>query len=904
MIRTKILWSAAAVTVLVMLAASVSARTRLPNDSDLVNPPGQINQALEYCVAEHNIGRLVLAVNNNGTFGTGFTVGSSTDCFTGARVLSCEYPKGSNTRYNFSSAFWVGSVVGRDTLVSIGADGWIGNYREFNPIEPMVYRSIIDPTSEGYDSAVSEQDFVAVYVDTFTSGVTGLQNDPIDGRPHTPLGIKVTERSFAWSYSYAQDFILFDYAIENVSINRLRRVFMGVYCDADVHPESADGQTASQDDVCGFVYDLPTPPEFVSGCDNFRDTVFIAWIADNDGDPEGTDLNSPTSVPNVTGMRIVRTPADTLDVSFNWWISNGSAALDYGPQTRKMFRDLSTGGQGTPEGKNNKYWYLTNKEFDFDQVFTAAIQPTDTQWAYPNQTIARDISDGKDTRYLLSFGPFDILPGQTLPLSFAYVGGLNFHVNAANGRTNLIEGYDPELYYSNLNFKNLGINAQWASWIYDNPGIDTDGDGDSGKFRVCVLDSVIDSIDTVEIPPDSIRIDTFWQYLVADTLYYEGDGKPDFRGASPPPAPIKFVDGFTADNEGSLRVRFNGYRSETTRDIFSRKMDFEGYRIYLSRDDRSSSYSLLVSYDREDYNKYVFNRRRLPSADFELQETDESPYSLARLRELYGGGDTTWHPLDYTRSNPYVKPGFPDSIFFFETQDYNYSDLSGPLHKVYPNQDSFPVPPDSILGWVPNNIPDTYPDSLRQKYFDEQGYPKYYQYEFTIGNLLPSVPYYVNVTAFDFGSPSSGLPSLESSKTVNPTVAFPLPAQDQVAQDNLKVFVYPNPYRIDGGYNPEYEGRSRRTRVNSIDRQRLIHFANLPGKCKISIYTLDGDLVREIDHDPDSDRCKSYPEECNATHDVWDMITRNTQMVVSGIYYWTVEDTKGNVQIGKLVVIM
>ena len=41
-----------------------------------------------------------------------------------------------------------------------------------------------------------------------------------------------------------------------------------------------------------------------------------------------------------------------------------------------------------------------------------------------------------------------------------------------------------------------------------------------------------------------------------------------------------------------------------------------------------------------------------------------------------------------------------------------------------------------------------------------------------------------------------------------------------------------------------------------------------------------------------------------ASHASWDLITRNTQLVVSGIYYWTVEDNDGDVQIGKLVVIM
>ncbi|HEX2896675.1 MAG TPA: hypothetical protein VHP63_01315, partial [candidate division Zixibacteria bacterium] len=79
---------------------------------------------------------------------------------------------------------------------------------------------------------------------------------------------------------------------------------------------------------------------------------------------------------------------------------------------------------------------------------------------------------------------------------------------------------------------------------------------------------------------------------------------------------------------------------------------------------------------------------------------------------------------------------------------------------------------------------------------------------------------------------------------------------------------------------------------------RQIHFANVPAKCIISIFSLDGDLVREIDHDFE-------PTNPNASHATWDLITRNTQAVVSGLYYWTVENTDtGEIQMGKLVVIM
>ncbi|RME21620.1 MAG: hypothetical protein D6800_11885, partial [Candidatus Zixiibacteriota bacterium] len=329
----------------------------------------------------------------------------------------------------------------------------------------------------------SEQDYIGVYYDTCRTNCQGVGPDVVDGRPHVPLNLKVTQRSYAWSYSYAEDFVLFDYSIENIGQQRLRQVYMGIYVDADVHDRGNTGNGA-QDDLCGFLHTIDAQ-YMPANCPPAIDTVNIAYIMDNDGDFD----NKPwRPAPNVTGARIVRTPSDSLRVSFNWWIGNGNPQLDYGPQSKAKFRDLTTGGQGTPEGDRNKYWFLSNGEFDFDQIFTASISALDTIWVFPNQAVADDLSDGFDTRYLLSFGPFDIEPGQTLPLSFAYVAGANIHQSSDNFNQNLnskLGNYAPEDYYDGLDFSDLGLNATWAGWVYDNPGIDTDSDGYAGKYRVC-----------------------------------------------------------------------------------------------------------------------------------------------------------------------------------------------------------------------------------------------------------------------------------------------------------------------------------------------------------------------------------------------------------------------------------
>ncbi|HOP08148.1 MAG TPA: hypothetical protein PLF13_12740 [candidate division Zixibacteria bacterium] len=848
-----------ALTVCLGLGGSVAAQMRLPIDPGLKSGPSMLSVSPAYCLAAHRVGKIELAVANNGTFGVEYHHGSKVDCFTGQEIAaSCQYPKNSNVVYLFGGAFWIGAVVGRDTLVSVGADGWQLAYEMYPdeaPFGEMIYRSIKDPESPRYVDAVSEEDYIAVYTDTLTDGV------PADffGRPHQPLYVEVTQSSYAWSYSYAEDFVLFDYKIRNIGVERLREVYMGVYVDCMVCYDCMGTSSGYTDDHSGFLHTYPAK----RGTCEYLDTVSIAWIADNDGDLTRVfDDGSMHPCPNVTATRIVRTPAESLDVSFNWWIGNGNAALDFGPRERAgvgrrkdAWRDFRTGGLGTPEGDGNKYYQLSNREFDYNQVFTASIQPNDTLWMYPDQDQAADFADGYDARYLLSFGPFEIEPGQTLPISFAYVAGENLHTIPDNAERFLPQA--PESYLANLDFSDLATNAQWASWIYDNPGVDSDGDGDSGSLRICCDSSLGEG-------------------PVCDTFWYEGDGIPDFRGAAPPPAPKFWVE---RPEAGVLRVRFNGFNSETTRDVFSGEMDFEGYRIYMARDVRATSYSVVASYDREDYNKFVY------VASENAYQLLEHPFTIDELRCLYGEScyDSTFDPLSYRISRPYVHPNFPESLFYFTPQDYNVSEpgITTDIVKVYAKIDEPTV--DNPAQADSNELTD-------------DGYFKYYEYEFYIRDYLPTVPYLINVTAFDYGSPESGLASLETSVTDGAVSVMPYASYDSVVSQGLEVYVYPNPYRSDGDYRSRgFEGRVATDRPS--DRTREIHFANLPPRCTIRIFSLDGDLVRQIDHDVSVG-------EGHDTHAVWNLITRNTQLAVSGLYYWTVEAENGETQIGKLVLIM
>ena len=170
---------------------------------------------------------------------------------------------------------------------------------------------------------------------------------------------------------------------------------------------------------------------------------------------------------------------------------------------------------------------------------------------------------------------------------------------------------------------------------------------------------------------------------------------------------------------------------------------------------------------------------------------------------------------------------------------------------------------------------------------------KYFEYRYVFGNLFPAQKYWVSVTSIDHGSTHTRMPALETNPTFNAVEAL---AHEKVPQDQLNVSVYPNPYRVDGRYREKnFEGLGQE-KING-ERLRRVHFTGLPPICQISIYSLDGDLIKQIDHNTSS----SDP---TSMHDTWDVITRNLQVPVSGIYYWVVETPEGLQQLGKLVLIM
>ena len=668
------------VCVVVCLLSQCAVEARMLHD-DKPTHDGPNALSPNYCIFEHNIGKFVMAINNNGTFGVNYAQTANIDCFTQLEVQSCEYPKGARTVYMYGAAFWIGAIAGRDTLVTVGADGWQQMY-EMLPDEgalgQVLYRSTIASDQSEREGAVSEQDFIARYTDTCTSRCSGTGFSQFDQRSHLPIGIEVTQRSYAWSYAYAEDIILFDYTIRNITNQRLQDVYMGIYVDADVCDLALlEEEEGFADDICGFRQKAPAAylPSYCDPDSGYRQP--------------GLDSRQRRRLRHAIHRRAEyhRCPdcphAPRIRLRF---LSTGGSATNYpprtsGPQARASYRNLGTGGTGTPEGDANKYHFLSNREFDYDQIKTSSIAAGDSIWLSPPAGISDSVTDGYDTRYLLSFGPFDIDPGESLPLSFAYIAGEGFHIDPNNG-DNLRTG-DWERYYEGVSFADLDANSTWADWIYDNPGYDTDSDSYMGEYTVCNLgdDSTLAYDTTVDsnVTPWDTTVDTYWAYDVADTILAQGRRGCRTSGAPLPRRlrlPLYLADQRQVRLEGRARCRRRprdlerrGVR-ECSRRVLAR---IRLRRLPCPSGPRLTAHQLL--------GPDVLRQGRLQQVGMGLRHPGLRPPSKVptrwrNCRRLYSSGDTTWHPLDYPRSRPFVNPSDPDEIFFFTPQDFNRSVLA------------------------------------------------------------------------------------------------------------------------------------------------------------------------------------------------------------------------------------
>jgi len=175
---------------------------------------------------------------------------------------------------------------------------------------------------------------------------------------------------------------------------------------------------------------------------------------------------------------------------------------------------------------------------------------------------------------------------------------------------------------------------------------------------------------------------------------------------------------------------------------------------------------------------------------------------------------------------------------------------------------------ESTGSWVMVDLPD-----IEQTYQDLGGVTAWGS---TVISPLNSIPYFYALSAYDpiktaaeagQDLPRAYSPLSNYKKTLSgaPVAVYPSKLYEVgeavPSLDNVKVV--PNPYRGTALWEAQYEDR--------------LKFAGLPPVAKITIFTLSGDMVIEIEHNNGTD------------YEFWDLVSRNNQSVVSGLYLYVVE---------------
>lgn len=340
-----------------------------------------------------DVGLLGLALTNLGYFG---------NAFSNRNQPSGEYPLHSHVEHIYRGGIWVGARASDGTVhVSTGAQDAVNlqagdDIREFedffdsagNP-ENFVRLWSNSQNADNYNAAALATQHIEVFFDDYTVTETGN---------HTPLGVKVRLRALAWGNPFADDFVILNYTLINVSAGELRDVFLGLWVDTTV------GNTE---------YKTPYDPQAPIRWD-FTDDLNGAWGPVGVVDP----AYSVASDPNIwmayehdantdeglatswIGYRLLGTnlaPAtgDTVPpVSFNMWRFKGV------PERDDKFENPDEPGVILP----GKYQIMSNGNFDVGE------RPADNY-----SVMANWVS-------VMSTGPFpNWAPGDTLSITFAIV---------------------------------------------------------------------------------------------------------------------------------------------------------------------------------------------------------------------------------------------------------------------------------------------------------------------------------------------------------------------------------------------------------------------------------------------------------------------------------------------------
>ena len=899
-----------------------------------------------------NVGELHVHITNWGLIGSKYS-----NAFTYSDAPSAQWPAGTDNEYLWGAGLWVGGVLLGERLVSTGQyeseimaqdnpedtiyeaiSGTLirpaGNedasgrrypepdYNDDEDTDDLGNDRIDEEVLNGYDDdgdGLIDEDFAQVGNQMMVCTMYDNTRLAAEYYPdHTPLNLRVVQESYAWEGDQVDDFVGFEYTITNVGVSDINSVYIGFFADSDIGPRSGTG-TAS-DDMAGSFSGavrasdgsyVPVEVGFMwdAAEDNPLNGYFGIAFLGHDTDPLG--VRAPQTVKLRTFQRF-----------------SGQAPFDQG---------------GDPVNDSQRY-----------QLLSAGADEYDT-----------DVQEGKqdDFRFLVSAGPFQVLEsGDELKFQVALAVGnglqglkqtcaeaaLTYYGNyfdvipdqvnqsdgepiftGVNGRETILcrEDFDDPSDFDAL-YPDFGDTTCLSqAWLLANaapldPDIDVFSYNVGGRDKNCAMFNMDNCFECFRRKTHSqnetsaeARCDTedfadeTWNCNSDDADYLKtgctGLGGYETQvtwlvGMAPPPPGMRL---WPTDN--AVYVYWNN-ESEVTADVRLNTIDFESYRVWradnwtrpygssLENGPGSNLWQLIAEYDVVD-SFWVDDTRQLPlGRNTGLEGIRYTPLvlsnpeyeGLAEAMQLVADADPDGRYED--RPPLFDSNGEPLDISVPLLPWQGYPDVLDTFWAATARAESIYIDPVTL---DPTLIIKGKDPVQFYEYIDpavHNGFLYFYSVTATDHELElvagdDGSTYYRIIGPGQNGDPSSGFDNSSPATEAQS-------AADREAY-GANIFVYPNPATRDA------LNEFQELLPNGDDPTGVrVRFANLPkAHNTIEIFTLSGDLVETIEHDGSD----GYGE---AT---WNLISRNGQEIVSGIYLYVVSSDDGAFEdfIGKFVVV-
>ncbi len=953
----------AAIALLLGAAGPAGAWIELdPGEDYLYDPHGVLVVDGSYVM---NAGNLHIHLSNWGGL-IGSYPGSR---FPFSEQPSAQWPAGSGDEYLFAAGLWVGGVLLGERLVSTGqyqtemrplpnpedtmyeAIGTklvrppgndIASGRRFpepNPnddedVDEFGRERIDEETLNGYDDdgdGLIDEDFAQIgnqmVVMTLYDNTRTAQEIFPD---HTPLNIRVVQEAYAWENDQVNDFVGFEYTITNVGVTDITNIYIGLFADADVANRSNpagyrddlvgsfSGAVRASDGTfvpveVGYMYDAPEEGDKLSG---YMGVAFLGHATD----PAGV------RAPRTVGLRTFRH-------------FSGQAPFDQGGDPTndlERYETLSSGARdgNAPVGKEDDYRFIvaagpfSRLRPDENLTFQVAIVLGEGL-----EGMLRNCAEAMLTFYGAYFDRVPNYPSLNDPSLTIQTG--------FNGRESIVCRED---------FANPAEFDQIYPDVGDPTCVSTDyllnnfqpvqpedlfqipDPLNPGRTKTCVMvnmDNCFECFRRKPFPsnfyqfaPDEARctqydIETFWNCWQTDVDDRDKQGCTGIGGAE---SQVRWLVGMAPPAPG-LRLwptdrhvhLFWDNSSEVTPDVRLNEIDFQSYRIWradnwarpfgssLENGPGSNLWQLVAEYDMVDsFVVDYFNQQgQLVGQDTLPLGRNTGLESIRYVPRCLG--DPLFAGLAEAMQE--VVDNDPAGIYTDRPPLYDRLGVPLPISEPLLPWQAYPDVLDTF--WTVTARPDTTytdPDSGELVVIVGKE-PKWY-YEYIDPFVHNGFLYFYSVTATDHemelipgtnppqyrirGTGLAGHPSSSFDNTSPATFAQTAEERDR---QGANIYVYPNPA----------------TRAALAEFQQLspdendptgvrVRWANLPAaRNSIKVFTLAGDLVQTIEHDGTG----GYGEAG------WNLISRNGQEIVSGIYLYVVQSSDSRFEdfIGKFVVV-